>query len=293
MTERLAYEVLRTEGAFELRRYGSYLTARVRVRAADPASATNEGFSTLANYIFGSNHESGDIEMTVPVTAERTEGRRIEMTAPVTAEAAGSGSGGYVVSFIMPRRFASLGELPQPDDPRVTLAEVPGHVAAVVGFGGYLADASCRRWLQELGEWMERNGLRSAGEPIAAQFDGPWKPPFARHNEVIVPVVWPEEDTSGTEPPGVEKVDTGEADAAGVESESAAGLPDVDRTQRRSHPAERAADYPRPPSITRENLRVRAVAVGRMEPQPGHFFGGWVVSWVEGSFKGAPGTNGW
>jgi uncharacterized protein (DUF427 family) len=28
-------------------------------------------------------------------------------------------------------------------------------------------------------------------------------------------------------------------------------------------------------------------------PQPGGFYGGWITSWIQGPFKGAPGTMGW
>jgi len=28
-------------------------------------------------------------------------------------------------------------------------------------------------------------------------------------------------------------------------------------------------------------------------PQPGHFYGGWITSEIEGPFKGEPGTLGW
>ena len=28
-------------------------------------------------------------------------------------------------------------------------------------------------------------------------------------------------------------------------------------------------------------------------PQPGGFYGGWITSWIEGPFKGGPGTRGW
>ncbi len=31
----------------------------------------------------------------------------------------------------------------------------------------------------------------------------------------------------------------------------------------------------------------------RVTPQPGHFYGGWITSEIEGPFKGAPGTTGW
>lgn len=35
------------------------------------------------------------------------------------------------------------------------------------------------------------------------------------------------------------------------------------------------------------------VAGERVEPQDGDFYGGWVLSWVSGPFKGGPGTRGW
>ena len=31
----------------------------------------------------------------------------------------------------------------------------------------------------------------------------------------------------------------------------------------------------------------------QVTPQPGHFYGGWITSEIEGPFKGAPGTAGW
>lgn len=35
------------------------------------------------------------------------------------------------------------------------------------------------------------------------------------------------------------------------------------------------------------------VAGERVEPQPGGFYGGWITSWIEGPFKGGPGSAGW
>jgi uncharacterized protein (DUF427 family) len=31
----------------------------------------------------------------------------------------------------------------------------------------------------------------------------------------------------------------------------------------------------------------------RAIPQPGHFYGGWITSWIVGPFKGGPGSFGW
>ncbi len=35
------------------------------------------------------------------------------------------------------------------------------------------------------------------------------------------------------------------------------------------------------------------VAGERVKPQEGDFYGGWILSWVSGPFKGGPGTRGW
>ena len=40
-------------------------------------------------------------------------------------------------------------------------------------------------------------------------------------------------------------------------------------------------------------LDVATVDGEQVTPQPGHFYGGWVTSEIEGPFKGAPGTTGW
>jgi hypothetical protein len=96
--------------------------------------------------------------------------------------------GVYVVSFTMPRRYRTVDELPEPVRPEVTLEQVPAHRAAVVRFGGRLDDESVARHLEDLRAWMDATDLVAAGEPVTAQYDAPWKPGFARRNEVIVPV---------------------------------------------------------------------------------------------------------
>jgi hypothetical protein len=179
-----AYEVVRHDGPFELRRYEGYVTASVRVAASGYGRAANAGFNSLADYIFGNNRESDRIEMTAPVTAGRTGGRKIAMTAPVTATPA---EDEYVVSFTMPAEY-SMEDLPLPNNSAVTLASVGAHVAAAIRFSGYFSDKSASQATAELEEWMRKQGLTPAGEPVAAQYDAPWKPWFARRNEIMIPV---------------------------------------------------------------------------------------------------------
>lgn len=195
------YEVLRSVDGIELRRYAPYLTANARVHADGYGQASNAAFNALADYIFGNNTSSVAIPMTAPVTAAATRGEKIEMTVPVTAERTRDEQleaaeplctvrcdDEYVVSFTMPTRFSSLDELPRPNDARVTLEEVPAHLAAAIRFSGYLNDDAVAQAIARLQEWIPAQGLSAAGEPVAAQFDSPWKPWFARHNEILVAV---------------------------------------------------------------------------------------------------------
>jgi len=178
------YQVLKREGRFELRRYGEVLTATVRIRAAGYGEAANAGFRPLADYIFGDNRASGRIAMTAPVSVGRSSGQAIAMTAPVSATRS---KDDYVVSFTMPAGF-TMDELPLPNDSRVALESVAPHTAAVVRFSGYFNERAAARARADLEGWMDEKGLAAAGEPVAAQYDVPWKPWFARRNEILVPV---------------------------------------------------------------------------------------------------------
>jgi len=178
------YEVLKREGSFELRRYAPYLTASVRVMSGDWGHAMSSGFSPLADYIFGSNHASDRISMTAPVTTGRACCQKIPMTAPVTAQ---QSEEEYVVSFTMPSGY-SADSLPRPDNPAVSIESVDSHLAAVAKFGGYFSEPKADRAESELQAWITEQGLTVVGEPIVAQYDPPWKPGFARRNEIMIVV---------------------------------------------------------------------------------------------------------
>jgi hypothetical protein len=193
--------VLKKDGGLELRQYEPYVTASARVSADGYDQATHAGFGLLADYIFGNNRASGTIPMTTPVTSARATGVKIAMTAPVTSQLARDEQmdaaqplctvrcpGEYVVSFSMPSRFVAVEDLPEPNDARVVLQGVPSHLAVVARFGGHLDDSAVARAVVQLEAWAEQQGLSMTGEPVAAQYDAPWMPGFARHNEVLIAV---------------------------------------------------------------------------------------------------------
>ena len=181
------YEVLRHHGAFELRRYAGYLTANVRIAAAGYSGAASAGFSPLADYIFGNNHASDRIAMTAPVTSGMVCCQKIAMTAPVTTA---ESQGDYVVSFTMPSGYTTE-NLPEPNNPAVSIESVPPGAFAAVRYSGYMSDRSAEKARSDLDAWIAEEGLTPIGEPVAAQYDPPWKLGFARRNEILIPVAEP------------------------------------------------------------------------------------------------------
>jgi hypothetical protein len=124
--------------------------------------------------------------MTAPVEID---GSRIAMTAPVeTAPAAtASGEAGLVMRFTMPAGYTRA-TLPEPEDPRVRILEVPAETVAVLGFTGSTAAAAVAARQERLGAVLAGSPWKATGPAVALFYDPPWTLPFRRRNEVAVPV---------------------------------------------------------------------------------------------------------
>jgi hypothetical protein len=172
------YTVVRTDDAFEVRRYEPYVVAETVVSAA-AEEAGNQGFRILAGYIFGQNKGARKIAMTAPVAQAPT---KIAMTAPVAQSATVDG---YAVQFAMPREW-TLETLPEPTDPRVKLRAIPARTVAVISYSGTWSQANYEENLKKLQEALAKAGLQWHGAAIWARYDPPWKPWFWRRNEILL-----------------------------------------------------------------------------------------------------------
>jgi hypothetical protein len=175
-TDEPRYTVVRSEDAFEVRRYEPYLVAETLV-AGSAEDAGSQGFRVLAGYIFGKNEGTREIAMTAPVVQTPT---KIAMTAPVAQTPEG---GGYVVQFAMPPEW-TLDTLPTPTDPAVRLRGVPERTVAVIRYSGTWSQERYEEHLARLRDALTGAGLRWRGEPVWARYDPPWKPWFLRRNEI-------------------------------------------------------------------------------------------------------------
>jgi hypothetical protein len=191
------YEVEDQVGPLEIRRYAAHVEARTRILTDDHDKALETGFQRLAAYIFGGNQRKETLEMATPVTTrdgdsadqaaqtiDAKNGEKLEMTSPVINQRSGMG---HVMAFVMPPG-RDLGSLPEPNDARVELAEVPERRVAVLSYRGRYTADSVKRHQDELLEAAREAGLHVVGNPLFAGFDPPNTIPWLRRNEVWVEI---------------------------------------------------------------------------------------------------------
>ena len=149
----------------EVRQYAPSIEART---VLDSSSETSTGFRRLAGFIFGGNDKAEKIAMTAPVQ------ETLQDAAPVMA-------------FTLPRGY-DMEALPEPDDDRVEIVEVPARTVAVIGFSGWATRGKVTRYATTLLETLDRHDLAPVGGTILNQYNPPWTPPFLRRNEIAVEV---------------------------------------------------------------------------------------------------------
>ena len=188
MTEQQEYRVLKSHGDVELREYAACVVADVVV-SGSAEQAGSAAFRPLFQYISGANRGAEPLEMTAPVI-QKPASERLAMTAPVIQEAVGTDE--WTVSFVLPAG-RSLSDYPVPTDSRVSLRAVPGETAAAIRWSGRWTESNIERRTATLRQAIAEAGWEESGEPRWARFAPPWKPPFARRNEIVIPVRRPGE----------------------------------------------------------------------------------------------------
>ncbi|WP_343598839.1 heme-binding protein [Mycobacterium sp.] len=186
-TEEPHYVVEHELDGVEIRRYGPRVAAQTTVSGTSEDSARSRGFRRLAGYIFGGNHADTKIAMTAPVAQQsgRGRGEKIAMTAPVAQQT--DADGDWVIRFFMPSD-KTMDNLPEPNDPTVTLVTVPAETVAVLRFTGSYSRRAISSNTEKLLAVLRDNGLEPDGAPVAWFYDPPWTIPMRRRNEVAVAV---------------------------------------------------------------------------------------------------------
>lgn len=192
------YTLVGEAGGYVIREYASYIVAETTVSGAENRDeAARKGFPIIAGYIFGNNTKKDKIAMTIPVNTEESTSEKIAMTVPVNAEKIAmtvpvnteeeEGGGTYKISFVMPSKY-TLQTLPEPNDKRVELREVPAHKVAVRRFSWSTSESAFKKHEAELLEALKRDGVETVGAVNVARYNTPWTIPFMLRSEVQIEV---------------------------------------------------------------------------------------------------------
>lgn len=164
-SEELRYQTIESDGVIEVRKYPALVTAGVERRGAR-ATALEEGFRALADYIF----------------AKSRPGARLRMAAPVLSDT--DGGGNWRTRFLMPTGRARA-ELPQPPA-GIELVSEPARRVAAMRFSGKASDAELESKEGALRSWLQIRGLPHEGKAVHAFYNAPFLPGSMRRNEVMI-----------------------------------------------------------------------------------------------------------
>lgn len=164
--ESAEYEVLDSDGSFEIRKYPDLVL--VATDSKMDSQGRDGSFMRLFRYISGENRANQKIEMTTPVFMEGTDQQ------PDTS-----------MGFVMPKEVAASGA-PEPKGDGVQIRKRKGGRFAVVRFSGRLDSKLVKEQEAKLRQWMKTRGLEGEPTAEAAGYDPPFTPGPLRRNEVLV-----------------------------------------------------------------------------------------------------------
>ena len=159
------YKVISASDNIEVREYKPMLLASV-TSSLDRKPALNDGFKTLASYIFGNNNEGVKIPMTAPVMAKKVEK-------------------GWKISFMMPSNY-NMNNLPLPKDSAIDIHEQKSHSYVVIRFSGFNSEENLTKNESLLSSYIKTNKINVIGNPIYAFYNPPWTIPFFKRNEILM-----------------------------------------------------------------------------------------------------------
>jgi len=180
--EEAKYKVVEKDNRFEIRDYAPHILAETVVEGG-VEDAGNKAFKRLFRYISGDNRSRDKVAMTAPVS-QQPMGEKIKMTAPVGQQRVKES---WAVSFMMPASY-TLKTLPEPEDPKITLRQVPARRMAAIRYSGFWSEKGYLRYKLKLELWIHEKGLTIVGDPIWARYNPPFTPWFLRRNEILIPV---------------------------------------------------------------------------------------------------------
>jgi len=157
------YTVLKKVDNVEIRQYPSLILAQTKLKSGRYDGNEDNGFRTVAGYIFGGNQKQV----------------KIAMTAPVIMNMSDSSAS---MSFVMPSEY-QMEDLPKPNSEQVQLQKQDPMILGVLTFGGFASQNKIQKYADELKTVLERNNIGIKGSVLFMGYNAPWDV-IGRKNEV-------------------------------------------------------------------------------------------------------------
>jgi len=164
--ETAAYQVIDSDGPFELRDYPEIML--VTTDMALNSNGNDGSFGRLFQYISGGNEV----------------GQKVKMTTPVFMESDPTGAKG-TMGFVIPQKVAES-TIPQPTGARVEIEKRTAGKYAVMRFNGRLNERTQADSEAKLVDWIEKQGWERENQTEFAGYDPPWTPKILRRNETLI-----------------------------------------------------------------------------------------------------------
>lgn len=162
--ENYPFKVIKTYDTFQIRSYEASLFTSVKLSTNEYESASNQGFSILAGYIFGGNESNQKIAMTSPVA--------MSLEDSIT------------MMFMVPKDLKKE-TLPKPDATQIEFREEPAKTVAAIQFGGWANTQKIDDYKNKLIAALEQQGIAYTNRFYFLGYHPPYEV-LNRKNEVIV-----------------------------------------------------------------------------------------------------------
>jgi hypothetical protein len=166
-TEQHQYQVLKSYGNVEIRKYEPAIFSSVMLGKNSYREISGKGFGILAGYIFGGNEKKENISMTSPVTMELGDSTKMK--------------------FMVPKGY-TMNSLPEPNDKRIIFEQQNEKIIAAIQFDGWADNDKIEYYTEQLKSSLAKENISHTNKFSFLGYNPPYEV-INRRNEIVVELI--------------------------------------------------------------------------------------------------------
>jgi hypothetical protein len=166
-TEQHKYQVLKSYGNVEIRKYEPAIFSSVMLGKNSYREISGKGFGILAGYIFGGNEKKENISMTSPVIMELGDSTKMK--------------------FMVPKGY-TMNSLPEPNDKRIIFEQQNEKIIAAIQFDGWADNDKIEYYTEQLKSSLAKENISHTNKFSFLGYNPPYEV-INRRNEIVVELI--------------------------------------------------------------------------------------------------------